>query len=122
MNNKKIGTAFEKEFCEYLSTKGYWVHFLSPSENGSQPFDVIAVKNGKAHALDCKTSSIHRFSISRLEDNQILAFEKWKRCGNNEPFIAVKYNKVVYLVPYELLKSSKVVNLNFMRGLYECKR
>ena len=50
MNNKIIGTAFEKEMCELLANRGYWVHFITPDNRGAQPFDIIAVKDGKAFA------------------------------------------------------------------------
>ena len=111
MNNKRLGTQFEREFCKLLASMGYWVHFLAPAANGAQPFDVIAVENGKAYAYDCKTSAIQQFSMSRLEQNQILAFEKWMRCGNPVPRIAVKYMDKIYLVNYKVLKERGAVDL-----------
>lgn len=104
MNNKKLGSAFEKEFSELLASKGWWVHFITPAANGGQPFDIIAVKGGDARAFDCKTSATHNFPYSRLEENQIMAFEKWLACGNADPFIAVKYNEKIYLIKYRRLK------------------
>lgn len=100
MNNKKIGTEFEEEFCELLSKKGYWVHFITPDKRGAQPFDVLAVRGNIPYAFDCKTSSRKYFKMNRLEDNQIMAFEKWLSVGNGTPFIAVKYNKEIYILPY----------------------
>ena len=100
MSNKKLGTDFENEFCDMLAKKGYWVHFLTPDKRGAQPFDVIAAKNNQPFVFDCKTSSKKTFSISRLEDNQILAFDRWIARGNSVPYIAVKYNESVYLIPY----------------------
>lgn len=112
INNKVIGTDFEREFCKLLAGRGYWVHFISPAANGGQPFDVIAVKDGKAYAFDCKTSVSARFPITRLEENQIMAFERWITCGNNDPQIAVKYKLNIYLVSYKRLKEEKVVELD----------
>jgi Holliday junction resolvase len=111
LNNKRLGTEFEREFCELMAAKGWWVHFITPAANGGQPFDVIAVKSGTALAIDCKTSVKRLFSINRLEENQKLAFEKWIRCGNNDPMIAVKYKEHVYLLPYERLKNEEVIDL-----------
>lgn len=111
MNNKKLGAAFEKEICEKLAESGYWVHFIVPDARGAQPFDIIAVKNGQATAIDCKTSASHRFSIRRLEDNQIMAFEKWLDCGNEMPLIVVKYDGHIYQIPYDKLKEKKSINL-----------
>ena len=116
LNNKRRGMAFEREFCKFLADRGYWVHFISPAPNGAQPFDVIAVKNGIAYAIDCKTSASDRFSYSRLEQNQVLAFEKWIKCRNTEPMIAVKYADRIYLVFYRVLKLEGAVILS---GEYE---
>lgn len=116
MNNKKLGTAWENEFCNILAKKGYWVHFISPNMAGAQPFDVIAVKGGIAYAYDCKTSAKHIFSIDRLEDNQVMAFEKWLKCGNTMPLIAIKYQNKMFLVPYGYLKASKRVDLDKREG------
>ena len=111
MNNKKLGTEFEREFCELLAGRGYWVHFITPAANGGQPFDVIAVKGGEAYAYDCKTSVSRQFSIFRLEYNQIFAFERWLACGNNGPRVAVKYQGKVYIVFYTDLKERKTIDL-----------
>jgi hypothetical protein len=38
ISNKKIGSKFEKDFANFLSKKGYWVHFIEgASHTGSQP-------------------------------------------------------------------------------------
>ena len=111
MNNKKLGTMFEREMCGLLAKDGWWVHFISPKENGSQPFDVIAVRNSVAIAIDCKTCASKIFSFDRLEDNQIMAFEKWLACGNPMPIIAVKYKDRVITLTYQEVKEKKLVNL-----------
>lgn len=118
MNNKKLGTAFEKEFCELLASRGYWVHFIAPAPNGGQPFDVIAAKNGEAFAFDCKTSASVRFPLTRLEENQVMAFERWMACGNSQPRLAIKYNNKVYLTTYSYLKQKGVINLEEDAYLY----
>ena len=113
MNNKTLGTAFECRMCELLALKGYWVHFIVPDARGAQPFDIIAVKNGKAIAIDCKTCVADMFNINRLEDNQIMAFEKWLSVGNSEPIIAVEHKEEIYIIPYKsirVLRSVKIAN------------
>lgn len=120
MNNKKIGSDFENEFCELLNEKGFWVHFITPDKKGAQPFDVVAVKNNIPYAFDCKTSALKFFRISRLEDNQIMAFEKWMSAGNSTPFIAVKYNGGVYLIPYDDFKEKHDGRINLEK--YEIYR
>lgn len=111
MNNKRLGTAFEREVCELLSHNGYWVHFISPDSRGAQPFDIVAVKGGKAKAIDCKTCVNKRFTLARLEDNQIYAFEKWLKCGNDMPLIFIKHQEKIYVVKYSDLKEKKSVQL-----------
>ncbi len=112
MNNKHRGAQFEKEFCKLLSAHGWWVHFITPAPNGGQPFDIIAVKAGIPMAVDCKTSVDHIFRISRLEQNQLCAFDKWAECGNGDPNIAVKYNDNIYLISYRRLKEYGRIDLD----------
>lgn len=111
MNNKRLGMKFEQDVCKLLNEKGWWVHFISPDASGAQPFDIIAVKDGLALAIDCKTSSRKTFPISRLEDNQIFAFEKWIACGNEMPQVWVLYENEIYAVPYNELKEKGTVEL-----------
>lgn len=95
-----------------LSASGYWVHFLAPDSRGSQPFDIITVKDGKAMAIDCKTCASERFNISRLEDNQITAFEKWLKSGNDEPLIVIDHYGEIVFTEYSKLKSERSVKIN----------
>ena len=110
-NNKQIGAKFEQEFVEILAKEGFWAHFLAPSPTGAQPFDVIAMKDGYAFCFDCKTSVKSIFPLSRLEDNQILAFDKWIKCGGTAPLIAVKYDNKIYLIEYTRLQREGSVDL-----------
>jgi len=112
MNNKRLGTDFEREMVSLLSKAGYWVHFLSPDASGAQPFDVIFVRNGIANVGDCKTSSDHIFRVRRLEWNQQLAFEKWVECGNLDPVIFVKYKGQIKVIPYSVLNKAGKVDLD----------
>ena len=112
MNNKRLGMAFEKRIVNELSRAGYWVHFISPDCRGAQPFDIIYAKYGTAYVGDCKTSKDHVFRIGRLEENQKMAFEKWKACGNTDPVIFVEYNGEVKKVSYFELKKRGKVDLN----------
>lgn len=118
MNNKLKGTNFEREVCDILSKKGYWVHFLSPDARGAQPFDVIAVKDGEAFVADCKTCDYAIFPLTRLEDNQINAFGKWVRCGNPEPVILVKHFFDIYAIPYSKLMKEKRIRLEALDASY----
>lgn len=111
MNNKRLGSAFEQEVCEWYRQHGHWVHFIVPDARGAQPFDIIAVKDNKAVAVDCKTCVANWFNISRLEDNQVMAFEHWMRCGNESPVVAVKHKDVIHWIRYEDLKRERNIKL-----------
>lgn len=111
MNNKQLGTDFETEFCKLLASRGYWVHFISPDRRGAQPFDVIAVKGGKAYAYDCKTIVQRKFSIGRMEENQKTSFDLWMRCGNKIPRVAIKYRDHIYIVLYTVLKQMETIDV-----------
>lgn len=116
MNNKKLGTSWEQECAEILSKKGFWVHFITPNVAGQQPFDLIAVKDDRPYAIDCKTTIKNIFPLSRLEENQLTAFDLWLRCGNRHCLIAIKYDGKFYQVPYEWLAETGKVDLRKMEG------
>lgn len=111
VNNKKLGTEFEEEMAKILANDGYWVHFMWPGPDGAQPCDLIFSKDGYVTIADCKTSAKRNFSIKRLEDNQIMAFEKWLKCGNTEPLVFVKHKDRIYTVPYLFLRNHGKVDL-----------
>lgn len=123
MNNKNIGTAFEKEVLGYIEKAGAWVHFITPDQRGAQPFDIIAVRDNTAIAIECKTLTTARryFTIDRLEPNQIMAFEKWMSCGNASPLIAVEYGDDVRFIPYEVLKEKKKIDMRDADEYGYCK-
>lgn len=101
MNNKSAGTAFEREFAELLAEKGFWVHRLQDNQNG-QPFDIIAVKNGRAYAFDCKDCAGRSFPLSRIEENQRMAMERWEECGNGTGYFAVHFTASgTHILPFE---------------------
>lgn len=111
MNNKRLGTEFEREVVRLLSKQGYWVHFITPNESGSQPFDVIASKNNEPLVLDCKTSVTKWFRFDRLEENQKMAMELWLEKGNKKAFVYIKYAEKIYAIPYLMLKGLGKIDL-----------
>lgn len=85
------------------------MHFLTPDKRGAQPFDLLAVKNGVALAIDCKTCADPIFRLSRLEDNQRYAFTRWMERGNGTPYLLVKHDEYIYWISYSrLLKEEKI--------------
>lgn len=99
MTNKKLGNAFEQEFCEMLYAYGFWVHRLTQDSAG-QPADVIAVRNKTAYLIDCKDCSAKGFDLRRIEENQITAMRLWDECGNGQGWFALKVpTGDIYMIP-----------------------
>lgn len=117
ISNKKLGSNFERELAEILSKEGWWVTLLTPNQHtGAQPADLIAVRNNTAILIDCKTCNTHLFSIKRVEQNQWNASERFLKCGNNEYYIAIKYNNNIYLIPIEEInRKEKNIDLNLQK-------
>ena len=104
MSNKKLGNDFETEFCELLAEHGFWVHNLAQNAAG-QPADVIAVKEGEPYLIDCKVCSQGKFTFNRIEENQELAMELWRDCGNGYGLFALKFGNQVFMVDRESLRN-----------------
>ena len=83
--------------AETLKEDGWWVTFLTPKQHiGSQPCDLVAIKNNETRLIDCKTCSTNLFPISRIEENQRQAFKRYRKCGNTNFILAIKYKNKVY--------------------------
>ena len=102
------GREFEKYMVDWLSEKGFWVHRIAESNTGSQPFDIIALKDYKVCAFDCKVISTKRpyFPFSRIEENQKRAFEKLYECYSGILLCGflIYYNDDIYLLDYAIAK------------------
>ena len=105
MTNKKLGNDFEQEVCEILSKHGFWTHNMAMNKSG-QPADIIAVKNKTAYLIDAKVCSSRGFALSRMEENQDLAMELWKECGNGQGWFALKVpTGEIYMIPHLNIKA-----------------
>lgn len=104
MNNKKLGNSFEENLALILAEEGYWVSLFPPKAYaGSQPADMIAIKNNVAILIDAKTLNNKNglFPINRIEDNQEKAAKRYFSCGNNWYVFAVLWNDTIYMIPFE---------------------
>lgn len=115
INSKTIGNKFEKDFMEHLSEKGYWCAYLEgAAHSNSQPCDIIACKDKKVWAIDCKT--LHNknglFPVNRIEQNQIFAYKRFKKCGNENFFLAILWNNNIYFIPmFDIIFEEKSIDL-----------
>ena len=92
---------FENDFCNYLAEQGYWVYHIPKKKDGSQPFDVLAVKNGVVAVYDCKVLHGDRFPLSRIEWNQRYGFAQIQSKGG---VAVIKADSGIYEIPYVRLQ------------------
>lgn len=104
MNNRKIGSDFETELCEFLAEHRFWVHPMR-QDNSGQPADIIAVRNKVSYLIDAKVCSDNRFPLSRVEENQDLAMELWNDCGNGIGWFALKTDTGVFMISHYVMKA-----------------
>ena len=104
MNNKKIGSDFETELCNYLAEYGFWVHPMR-QDNSGQPADIIASRNKVSYLIDAKVCSDDKFPLSRVEENQDLAMELWNDCGNGIGWFALKLRSQIYMISHYTMKA-----------------
>lgn len=125
MNNKTLGNKFEKDFMKFLANKGYWVHFIeNAAYTGNQPCDVIAIKNDKTELYDCKTLANKNglFPTSRIEENQVLAFKRLRKCCNRSTVfaLAILWNNDIYIVDFDDINfNDKSIDLRQIRPIWE---
>jgi len=97
------GARFEKWFQNDLKRMGYWALRIPTGADGSQPADIIAVRDGHAMLVDCKVvgNKSGRFPFTRVEENQKLAYIKWARTGNgcDTYYFAMLWEDKVYMIP-----------------------
>lgn len=103
MSNKKLGSTFEMELCDILSSHRFWVHNLAQNSAG-QPADILAVRNGKAYLIDCKVCSGKGFALSRIEENQDLSMSLWRDCSNGVGWFALKVDGRIFMVSHDRMK------------------
>lgn len=106
MSNKKLGSDFEKEFAKILSDKEFWAMNV-PDDKQGQPFDIIAAKNNKIYAFECKTCSTKMFNINRIEVNQRYAMNKFAECGNEATYFVFKFKDKIYIQEASEILSAK---------------
>lgn len=111
-NNKKLGSKFEKDFADFLSKQGYWVHYIEAAAyTGSQPCDIVAIKRDFPELYDCKTLNNKNglFPISRIEENQRLAFERLRETENygTDFALAILWNNNIYYIYFDHIDFNK---------------
>lgn len=117
--NKRLGNAFEREYAEILRKRGYWVTLLTPKQHiGSQPADLIAIKDNIPMLVDCKTCKTQLFPLSRIEENQRQAFKRYVKCGNANYILAIKYKNRIYEIDMKQINFTQK-NVDLEGGNFE---
>jgi len=106
------GAEFERKFCQWAKENNWWALNIPHSKAGQQPFDVIAIKGSAILACDCKviSSKSNVFPLSRVEDNQWLAFASLEK---KSPFsiigLAIWHNPYsqMFFIPYKMLRIAR---------------
>ena len=86
------GQQFQKVLCKMLADNGFWAYETINKQSG-QPVDIIAVRSNIGYIIECKVTQSDRFPLSRVEDNQITAIEKFSKCNNDESWFAFYFAK-----------------------------
>ena len=86
------GQQFQKVLCKMLADNGFWAYETINKQSG-QPVDIIAVRSNIGYIIECKVTQTDRFPLSRVEDNQITAIERFTRCNNDESWFAFYFAK-----------------------------
>ena len=85
------GTRRERELLEFLIKKGYVVHRIAGSGIGEEAIcDLIAIKRGKIHFIECKSRKKVYYSKDDLK--QLKRLVKIAKSCKAKPILAVKLN------------------------------
>lgn len=107
--SQRNGKRFEERLCEYFSKKGYYVIYNEKGVTGSQPTDIVIIKNNIATLIEAKNldNTTGRFPLNRVEMNQHLAYKKYRSCKNTNFVLAINWNDGVYIIDFGLIQFYK---------------
>ena len=95
-----LGNKTEDGACVLLSSYGWWCHRFERKANGSQPCDIVAMKQGKNWLLDGKHCQKPYLATQRIEANQITCFKMAQEKGIPCGFVCEHAN-TLYYIPFE---------------------
>lgn len=106
MNNQELGRSLEEKVCALLRGANYWVKFMNPNKDGSQPCDILAIRGStapwapaplKVIAIDCKTNKGKRFDLKRIEDNQETSLTYMNKRGIFQTYFLIENEEGMFL-------------------------
>ena len=106
---------FEKWVATQLGKEGWWALHVAPGADGSQPADIVAVRDQIGMLIDCKMlkDKNGRFPTSRIEENQKLACQAWEKAGNHKKtyLFAILWDKKVFTVTMDEMEDVIAIGL-----------
>lgn len=103
MKSHEIGKVTEFKAAQFFSDKGYWVYQCPKTEAG-QPADLIIAKNNIITLVEVKHCKNNRFTLNRIEPNQLTTYDFYKTKGNTNHKILIKFKKGVYMMDFSYIK------------------
>ena len=103
MKSHEIGKVTEFKMAQFFSDKGYWVYQCPKTENG-QPADLIIAKDNIITLVEVKHCKNNRFTLNRIEPNQLTTYDFYKTKGNTNHKILIKFKKGVYMMDFSYIK------------------
>ena len=107
MTHYRKGANFERTLV-----KKFWEHgfaAMRAAGSGSAPLplpDIVAIKDGRVIVVECKTSARESFYLGKKD---VTNLEEFCRVSGAEPYIAVKFDKLVpKFIPLGAMSSKKL--------------
>lgn len=99
------GRKFEEALCKYFAEKDYYVIYNEKGVAGSQPVDIVIIKNNIATMIEAKNLENHNgiFNLDRVEQNQVLAYNRYRECQNYNFVLAIYHDNKVWFIDFGLL-------------------
>lgn len=101
----KESNKFEYEVAEILGHHGFWAHVCAKAADGSQPCDIIAINRKGKHLIDAKLCASGRFTLNRVEDNQLHSILWFKKRCNGMGWFAIKFQDDIYMVDSDYIEA-----------------
>jgi len=111
MANKKRGISFEREIIKKCWEQNIAAHRIAGSGSSKYPSpDIIAFRNGKGYAIECKSTKNGTIYIKEESIKQLIKFSK---ISGLNPVVAIKFPRNYFFIhPNELQKEGKMFKLN----------
>lgn len=91
MKHKKKGSNAERELLLLLYEQGFACARIAGSGSSSLPSpDIIAIKNNKGYAIECKTKSGNYLNI---KEKQIEELKTWETLSGHKAFVAWRISR-----------------------------